>query len=387
MPFFDTSYLVIRPISKGDFYSDCQNCLEQLVSMSNNQQNRIFKINIFVSSDKPENFQVKKRFISDALLNIFGEMCPTFGILAQAPESPNNLSIEIGFVNSSNLKIEYRKYNGFRYTTIENDNYKQLWANGIEDPNPDRGTRAYSNNAFDMVRQLLSAENMNFDHIVRQWNYIGNILHTDQKDHSLIQHYQIFNDVRSEYYSRYRSILDFPAATGIGMDFNSVAIDICAITPHDDLSIVSVNNPKQINPYTYDQSVLVGTRKKTPPQFERAILLMHQKNSQLFVSGTASIVGQETIGKNDVEAQTRITIENIESLISRENLRHHFVRLKSEIPDKYQYIRVYVKNNEDISLVKSICSSHFGNVPINYVQADICREDLLVEIEAELGSK
>jgi enamine deaminase RidA (YjgF/YER057c/UK114 family) len=393
MPFYDTSYLIIQPTSTGDFYSDWQDCREQIVSLINNTVGSIFKINIFVNAEGVENFRVRKQFISNALSNIFGELSPTFAILAQSPEKPFNLNIEIGIVNSSDIRIEYRKYKGYHYTIIENDNHKQLWANGITDSNPDLNTETSSINAFEIVREMLLTENMTFDHIVRQWNYIGSILHTDQKDQLLIQHYQIFNDVRNAYYSRYRSIPDFPAATGIGMDFNDVAIDFCAITSqHNEMLIASVNNPKQINPYSYDQGVLIGTpadgqAQKTPPQFERAKLLQQYEKSQLFVSGTASILGQETKGKNDVKEQTRITIENIKSLIARENLIHHCSHLSGATPDKYRYIRVYVKNNEDITVVKSICSAYFGNVPINYVQADICREDLLVEIEAELSSK
>jgi len=30
--------------------------------------------------------------------------------------------------------------------------------------------------AFDQMKAILDAEDMSFDHLVRQWNYIGNIL-------------------------------------------------------------------------------------------------------------------------------------------------------------------------------------------------------------------
>lgn len=392
MSLFEISYLLIQPTSKGDLSSDWQNCANQLIPYLENDHIGIFKLNIFVHSSGIESFRAKREFITKALLKVFGEKCPAFGILAQSPEKPFNLTIEAGIVNSTDLRISYRKYKDHRYTILENDICKELWANGLEDKNPDLDITSHSRRAFEIVHQILSAENMTFDHIVRQWNYIGNILRTDQNEHSFIQHYQIFNDVRNDYYSRYRSISDFPAATGIGMDFNSVAIDFCAITPTKDLLISSVNNPKQINPYTYDQKMLIGTpqngqEQKTAPQFERAKLLLYHKKSQLFISGTASIIGQETMGKNDVGEQTRITIENINSLIERENLIHHCPQLNGEMPDNYSYIRVYVKNNADIPIVKSICSAHFGNTSVNYIQADICREDLLVEIEAELASK
>jgi len=54
-----------------------------------------------------------------------------------------------------------------------------------------------------------------------------------------------------------------------------------------------------------------------------------------------------------------------------------------EYPDKYSYLRVYVKNRSDISVVRELCTKHFGDIPATFVQADICRDNLLVEIEAE----
>ena len=220
MPINDTTYLIIKPDFKGDFYSEWIDCKEQLTSLIKKGRSRIFKINIFVNSAEIEGFRQKKQFLKESLLNIFGEICPTFGILAQSPERPFNLAIEIGLIHSSDFKVEYRKYKDHQYTVVENGNYKELWANGIEDTNPVQDTEASSRNAFDLVHQILSSENMSFDHIVRQWNYIGNILSADAKDNSLFQHYQIFNDVRHSYYNRYRSIADFPAATGIGMNFS-----------------------------------------------------------------------------------------------------------------------------------------------------------------------
>jgi enamine deaminase RidA (YjgF/YER057c/UK114 family) len=107
--------------------------------------------------------------------------------------------------------------------------------------------------------------------------------------------------------------------------------------------------------------------------------------SRLLISGTASIIGQETVGIGDVEEQTRVTIQNIEKLATPETLRSKCPEIKA-IPDKYSYVRVYVKYKDDISKVRNICRAYFGDVPTTYVVADICRDNLLVEIETELIS-
>jgi enamine deaminase RidA (YjgF/YER057c/UK114 family) len=390
MPFLNISYQIIKPNPQNEFYADWQNCREQLAYLSKSDPNRIFKINIFVHETETESFHLKKQFIKEELFEIFGENCPTFGVLPQSPEKPLNVSIELGIINLPDVRINYRKHGEFLYTVLEKDGYKELWANGIEDVRPRLDTDLYSRHAFDGVNQILQSENMTFNNIVRQWNFIGNILGKKRNDQSLVQHYQVFNKVRHDYYDRFRSIPDFPAATGIGMNFNGVTIDICAISPTDDTLIYSINNPKQINPFAYDQRVLSGGSiggmvHKTPPQFERAKLVERRELSRLFISGTASIIGQETVGLEDVKTQTRITIDNIRTLIARANLLHRSTQNNVYTADQCSYIRVYVKHSGDIPLVKPICADYFGDSPANYIQTDICRDGLLMEIEAELN--
>jgi enamine deaminase RidA (YjgF/YER057c/UK114 family) len=390
MPFLNNTYLIITPNPNNEFYADWTDCRAKLAELSLREEKRIFKMNVFLHDTESESFHQKKKFIKNELYEIFGEKCPTFGIVPQSPEEPLNVTIELGIINSPDVRINYRKFHEYLYTVLENDGIKELWATGIEYFYPGLNTEIYSKHAFDALNHILQAENMTFDNIVRQWNFIGNILGNRPNDQSLIQHYQIFNKVRHDYYHRLRRIPDFPAATGIGMNFNGVTLEICAITPNDDILIHSINNPKQVRPYIYDQHVLAnGSYHEkvliTPPQFERAKLIACSKVSRLFISGTASIIGQETTGINDIESQTNITIENIKTLIESANLLLQGSQTKTYRIAQCSYIRVYVKRFEDIPVVKSICKKHFGDSPINYVQTDICREGLLVEIEAELN--
>jgi hypothetical protein len=96
------------------------------------------------------------------------------------------------------------------------------------------------------------------------------------------------------------------------------------------------------------------------------------------VSGTAAIVGESTIVDNNIQSQTKVTIENIRALISPENLRKIGIET-TEFTMKY--IRVYIKHSEDFLIAMEICHNEFGNIPIMFVQADICRSALLIEIE------
>ena len=113
------------------------------------------------------------------------------------------------------------------------------------------------------------------------------------------------------------------------MNYEGVIIDFCAISKNKVAKTFSVRNPIQINPYYYKQDVLSGIintagEQKQPPLFELAILLTDSNKWRLFVSGTASIIGQETVAIGNQCEQTIVTIENIIKLTSKENLMIYF---------------------------------------------------------------
>jgi hypothetical protein len=86
----------------------------------------------------------------------------------------------------------------------------------------------------------------------------------------------------------------------------------------------------------------------------------------------------------DVEQQTRVTIENISRLIAPDNLEKHNLPVSSSA-SPFSHIRVYVKNETDVPAVKKICDEYYGEVPCLYLVSDICRENLLVEIEGAIA--
>jgi enamine deaminase RidA (YjgF/YER057c/UK114 family) len=97
-------------------------------------------------------------------------------------------------------------------------------------------------------------------------------------------------------------------------------------------------------------------------------------------------MGQETIGKGDVSKQTIVTIENIKKLTDTERLSR-LVSGSVSYREKISLLRVYIKNQNDFKLVREICDERFPQIPAVYIEADICRDDLLMEIEAEADLK
>jgi hypothetical protein len=128
-----------------------------------------------------------------------------------------------------------------------------------------------------------------------------------------------------------------------------------------------VSNPRQVDAHAYSEGVLVGEiPEKTSPKFERAKRVVRDGVETVFVSGTASIIGEESVALGDVAAQTKTTLDNIATLT----------------PDgALSWLRAYVKRAGDIPVVREVCEATLPGTPALYVHSDVCRAELLVEIE------
>ncbi len=385
MSVFNSFYRVIKPSKTGDFHDEWKECLLQLDSISHSKY-AILRLNVFVDVTNADDMLQKKQHIGNSLKKLFKDSYPPYTVSGHTPEPPYQVCFEV-LCTKSDKSITYKRAGDISYIVFEMDKWKEIWCAGLGDYRMLTNIEKASIASFEKLQEILQSENMTFDHIVRQWNFISDILLKEPRDSETIQYYQVFNEIRYEYYSRNKNIMSYPAATGIGTKFSGVIIDCYAIMSDQTIQAIPIKNPIQKNPYTYGQRVLIGSslqekQKKHPPLFERALLLTKKDASRLFISGTASIKGQKNVEIGDIEKQTHVTLENIEKLVCRENLQDQYKNLEV-FPDKYAYARVYVKYISDIPKVKSICESFFRNIPIIYLQADVCRDDLLVEIEAE----
>jgi hypothetical protein len=67
-------------------------------------------------------------------------------------------------------------------------------------------------------------------------------------------------------------------------------------------------------------------------------------------------------------------------LFSREN--QESLGLEFDVSKvQFSHLRVYVKDKEDIPAVKKICFAELNCKSCLFLESDVCREELLVEIE------
>lgn len=206
-------------------------------------------------------------------------------------------------------------------------------------------------------------------HLIRVWNYLPEINGDAEGD----ERYRHFNSARQTAFreSGRSTVGTVPAACALGSPAGSpISIYFLASRRPP----IMLENPRQISAYHYPPKFGIHS-----PVFSRACVLSESGGTNFFVSGTASIVGYETIHHGDVTAQTRETLLNINALLDEANR----VMGSAHYSMDALKFKVYVRRAADLAAIESALSSSLSeSTSIVYLQADVCREDLLVEIEA-----
>ncbi len=378
----------IKPDRGVSFSEQLHSCSQKILKYQNSADTGvvILKFSFFINSRSNKHFIELRNEISE-FLNQKYKLSPTYSVIGQPPADDLMVVVELTVLEnrSEDTNVSFKLMQQTPYTLVESLQGKEVCAGGISVKNANNSLSSQVEESYKIMKDILTAEALSFSDIVRQWNYVENIVQVNQIDNKPVQNYQLLNDTRSVYYSKCEFHNGFPAATGIGMNYGGILLEFYAVKPLKDFEIVSVKNPKQVDAYSYSQDVLVGDSikkipQKTTPKFERAKYISLNGYNTIYISGTASIHNEKTLGIDDVKEQTLVTIENIAELIAIENLNKSGSS-KNDGTVKYSFLRIYVKYSSDFPTVKAICDKQFMNTPISYLIADICRDDLLVEIE------
>jgi enamine deaminase RidA (YjgF/YER057c/UK114 family) len=217
---------------------------------------------------------------------------------------------------------------------------------------------------FERADRILSQHGTSYKDVLRTWIYLSDIL----------AWYDEFNEVRNRTYHDFgimpgqNSHLFLPASTGIqGTVLNGapVTMDLLAVVPGDDSQpmIKRMSSTRQIEAYHYYSA------------FSRGILVHEPEVSMIHVSGTAAIdENGQSLYPGDIRGQIDYTLDAIDALIRQEDAGLEDVCAAT----------VFVKRPEDIRIFREMAGSRgLENFPCVCVVADICRKELLFEIDAE----
>jgi chorismate lyase/3-hydroxybenzoate synthase len=247
-------------------------------------------------------------------------------------------------VHGASGDLRWSAGGGWRFVAIEIEGDK---TGGIE---------AAGERAYDLLLGHVSSSPER--HLQRIWNYLGAINEGDGD----CERYRLFCNGRARGLAAH-GVTRYPAATAIGHHGRSGLLQVyalCATEPGRTLE-----NPRQVSAWQYPRQYGV-----TAPSFARAMKL---PNGALAISGTAAVVGHASHHRDDVAAQANEAFANLETL-----------RGGAELPafDRHSPLKVYVRHAADAAVVESTLAQRLDpSVPRLLLRGDICRRELLVEID------
>ncbi len=269
-----------------------------------------------------------------------------------------SLSDEIEIVTDSNPETPARVWTGKDYKIVY---YPRI--HGFDESNPDNKpcVTDQCQLMFDRSTSALGRYDLSFHDVARTWIY----------SKRLLDWYGEFNRIRTEHFEEvgiYSTGKDpvFPASTGIQGRFSDEEcfLDLLAVKgdSKDSIEMIPVvTSSRQHQAFGYGSA------------FSRGMVIKHEGYKTVYISGTASInvLGESTyIG--DTEMQTLDTFMNIAAILEDEG---------GSLKD-IQTGMVYCKNQETYGAYKSTLRMlGIPKMPIVCVEADVCRHELLIEIE------
>jgi enamine deaminase RidA (YjgF/YER057c/UK114 family) len=229
---------------------------------------------------------------------------------------------------------------------------------GLMSGTPGQSNILQSKQSFKMLDGSLNKVGMDIGNVARTWFYLTDLLNW----------YDDFNSVRNEYYTA-KGVFErlIPASTGIGagnLRGSSLLLGGYALKEkQNSIKIEAVESPFQCPACDYKSS------------FSRAVEINHPDYRHLIVSGTASITPEgETANIGSIRKQVELTMKVVNGILQSREMTWENVNRGI----------VYFKNKNDIHTFENYCADHNMPVlPLSMIQADICRDELLFEIEVD----
>ena len=345
-----------------------EDALKELLSQADSTLLTPVRLVIFSNVRSNEEYAKQRQMVEHLCKEYYADSAPMVALVAQAPFDAT-FAAEVTFIDQKQVKIKHKE----NYILLNDE----LLLSGAIYSSTEHSIAKQSDQIFSSLEQMLTAEGLHIDNIVRQWNYIENITTISPEG----QNYQQFNDSRSRFYAKTEWPNGYPAATGIGTACGGVSVVVDALINSSTRS-QAIDNPLQISAHAYSQRVLIDSdanRQKSTPKFERARRVEWNLNPMIYISGTAAIRGEESCSATDIEQQINLTIGNIEHLISENNILSQ-AGVKAE-KYKSSMLRIYLKHRSNWPMVKQWIADNCHDIETLCVEADICREELLIEIE------
>ena len=235
---------------------------------------------------------------------------------------------------------------------------RQCFVGGLTSADKTLSRADQTSSALENLQMVLAQAGFNLADTVRTWFFLETIL----------SWYGDFNRARTKIYSgvKFRTG-SLPASTGVGAKNpadTALALAALAFRPLDKSSRAQeVASPLQCPAPAYGSS------------FSRAMELASDAGRRLHISGTASIApGGKTLWIGDVRKQVELTMDVVEAILRARGFT--FADLTRAT--------AYFRHASDAGIFAEwLAVNRLTQMPVVSAQCDVCRDDLLFELEAE----
>ena len=243
---------------------------------------------------------------------------------------------------------------------FEDANAKYCILGDIRPRNLGSSPGAQTGDVLRRIQRTLMTVGMDFRHVVRTWFYNDRIL----------DWYGEFNKARATFFER-QGFEVIPASTGIGTPNAAgsalIAKAIAVMPKNASVTIRSVDSPLQCEASAYGSV------------FSRALEVADPAARVLYVSGTASIAPNgDTEHVGNAAKQIEKTMEVVDAMLAENGMI---------LADTVRAIG-YFRRREHIPLWHHYCRNRgLEPMPILLTECEICRDDLLFEIELDVAAE
>ena len=205
-----------------------------------------------------------------------------------------------------------------------------------------------------------------YPNLYRCWHYLPGINHIDLN----LERYRAFCVGRHAALAGAQGFEQkLPAASAIGTHAPGLLVSFVA----GRCKSLQIENPRQVSAFHYPSAY--GPRS---PLFSRAMWIDSQGYPRLYLSGTASILGHESVHPGDLREQIEETLRNMEAILAN---------VPASLFESEVCLRVYIRNENHYRAIRKTLEARFGEgCSIVYLRGDICRSELLLEIEGVFGA-
>jgi enamine deaminase RidA (YjgF/YER057c/UK114 family) len=295
--------------------------------------------------------------VADSLRNIFGTAdWPITWVEGSASDGGPIAGLQ---VHAFTGPVERVIFNGRFIGSVFTDGGARQCVLGGLGPEDKSGSGADQTlRTLENLQTVLAEAGFKLEDVVRTWFFLENIL----------SWYDDFNRARTQVYAgvKFRTG-SLPASTGVGGKNPAraaLALAAWAFRPVEKNSYAEeVASPLQCPAPAYGSS------------FSRAMEISTNGGRQLFISGSASIApGGKTLWVDDVRKQIGLTMDVVEAILRSRGFGFGDLSRAT----------AYFRHSADAdAFAEWLAANRSLKLPVVTAQCDVCRDDLLFELEAE----